>query len=321
MGYKTNYYILQDGILKRKENTVYFINKEEKRLLPINKISSIFLYGQVSLTSGVVSYLSRQGICVHFYDKYGNYLGSYYPRDSLISGEVVIKQAEHFINNDKRMFLAKGFVEGAIKNISKNMKEGNEGILEYLDKIKGCSDISSLMGIEGNVRSMYYSYLDDLLPEEFKIIKRTRQPPTNMFNALLSFGNSLLYGTIVSEIYNTQLNPSISYLHEPFYRRYSLSLDIAEIFKPIIVDRIILKLINKKMIDESHFRKELNYVMLNDKGKRLFLREYEEKLRSTILHKSLNKHVSYQHLIRLELYKLIKHILGIKTYKPFVMWW
>ena len=312
-----NYYILQDGILKRKENTVYFINKEEKRLLPINKISSIFLYGQVSLTSGVISYLSRHGICIHFYDKYGNYLGSYYPRDSLVAGDVVIKQSEHFLDHDKRMFLAKSFVEGAIRNISKNMRNGSEGILGYLSKIEKCKDIASLMGLEGNVRSLYYKYLDDILPNEFKIIKRTRQPPTNAFNALLS----LLYGTIVSEIYNTQLNPSISYLHEPFYRRYSLSLDVAEIFKPIIVDRILLKLLNKKMINESCFRKELNYVMLNEKGKRMFIKEYEEKLRSTILHKSLNKHVSYQQLIRLELYKLIKHLLDIKKYKPFVMWW
>ncbi len=182
-----NYYILQDGILKRKENTVYFINKEEKRLLPINKISSIFLYGQVSLTSGVISYLSRHGICIHFYDKYGNYLGSYYPRDSLVAGDVVIKQSEHFLDHDKRMFLAKSFVEGAIRNISKNMRNGSEGILGYLSKIEKCKDIASLMGLEGNVRSLYYKYLDDILPNEFKIIKRTRQPPTNAFNALLSF--------------------------------------------------------------------------------------------------------------------------------------
>jgi len=150
---------------------------------------------------------------------------------------------------------------------------------------------------------------------------RSRRPPENMVNALISFGNSLLYSTVLSEIYHTQLNPTISYLHEPFERRYSLALDLSEIFKPILVDRLIFYLVNKRMLKEEDFEQDINYCLLNGQGRKTFLKEYDERLKKTIKHRELNRKVSYRRLIRLEAYKLIKHLLGSKEYKPFVMWW
>ncbi len=321
---KQNYYILSNGILKRKQNTVFFINKDGKRVLPIEKIYAIYAYGRITFSSGVVSYLAKYGVPIHFFNMYGGYEGSFYPREGLLSGEVLIKQAEHYLDKDKRIYLAQKFVEGAAKNIMRNLStyglsiEFIETLLEGLLETK---NIPEIMNIEGRIREHYYNQIDTIVPEEFQIGQRTRRPPTNMMNCLISFGNQLLYSTIVTEIYNTQLNPTISYLHEPFERRFSLALDIAEIFKPIIVDRLIFKLVNKKMVNKNCFRKELNAVLLNEKGKRLFLNEYENKLRTTIKHKQLRRKVSYQRLIRLELYKLIKHLIGMEKYKPLVMWW
>lgn len=84
-------------------------------------------------------------------------------------------------------------------------------------------------------------------------------PPDNMINSLISFVNTLIYTKVLSEIYHTQLNPTISYLHEPGVRRFSLSLDIAEVFKPLIGDRVIFSLLNRKQITEDSFTKELNF--------------------------------------------------------------
>ncbi|MDO5852266.1 MAG: type I-B CRISPR-associated endonuclease Cas1b, partial [Methanobacteriaceae archaeon] len=182
-------------------------------------------------------------------------------------------------------------------------------------------NIPEIMNIEGRIHSEYYQKFDEIIPSDFKIEKRTRQPPENMMNALLSFGNSLMYSTVLSEIYRTQLNPTVSYLHEPLERRFSLALDLSEIFKPIFIDRLIFYLVNKKMITENSFDKELNYCMLNKKGKNTFIKEYDKKLKTTIKHKTLNRKVSYKRLIRLEAYKLKKHIIGIKKYEPFVIWW
>ena len=181
------------------------------------------------------------------------------------------------------------------------------------------SKITEIMNVEGRIRAEYYLKFDEILPEEFKMEGRSRQPPKNMINSLISFGNSMMYSTVLTEIYNTQLNPTISYLHEPLERRFSLALDLSEIFKPLFVDRLIFYLVNKRMITKKDFDNDLNCCLLNDNGRNIFIKEYNKKLEKTIKHKDLNKKVSYKRLIRLEAYKLKKHILEVKKYDPFHM--
>jgi CRISPR-associated protein Cas1 len=130
-----------------------------------------------------------------------------------------------------------------------------------------------------------------------------------------------MYTATITEIYNTQLNPTISYLHEPSERRFSLSLDISEVFKPIIVDRVIFKLLNKKILSMDDFSEDLNRSILTEKGRRIFLKEWEVKMAETIKHRGLKRNVSYRSLIRMECYKLEKHLIGGERYKPLVMWW
>ena len=110
-------------------------------------------------------------------------------------------------------------------------------------------------------------------------------------------------------------------MHEPGVRRYSLCLDISEIFKPLIGDRLIFSLLNRKQITEESFTKELNFLHLKKEASKLIVRELESILKKTIKHKELGRKVSYQYLIRLEVYKLIKHLIGEKEYEGFKMWW
>lgn len=328
---KENYYITKDGILKRKQNTVYFVNKEIKKILPIEKIETIYAYGRITFSSGVVAYLAKHGVPIHFFNKYGFYEGSFYPRETLISGDVIVRQASYYLDKNSRLALAREFVKGAAENMIRNLEYYNVSgiafseeigrIKELIGKLEQQQEILQVLAIEGNIWSTYYSCYDKIFPESFKFEQRSRRPPENMLNCLISFGNSLLYTTVLSEIYNTPLNPAISFLHEPSERRFSLALDISEIFKPLIVDRVIFKLVNKKMLTEEHFQKEFNSCMLNDAGRRLFLENYEEKLRTTIKHRSLGRNVSYQTLIRLECYKLEKQFIGLDTYKAFRIWW
>ena len=320
---RKNYYILSEGILKRKENTLYFVNNKGKKPIPINKIYSIYAYGQITFSSQVMSLLAKKGIPIHFFNYYGFYNGSYYPRETLLSGDLLVRQAEYYLNQSKRLELAKLFVEGAANNILKVLSyyKIENDVNEILKELTKTNKITEIMNVEGRIRSEYYSKFDEILPEEFKMEGRSRQPPKNMINSLISFGNSMMYSTVLTEIYNTQLNPTISYLHEPFERRFSLSLDLSEIFKPSFVDRLIFYLVNKRMITKKDFNQDLNCCLLNDSGRNKFIKEYNKRLEKTIKHKDLNKKVSYQRLIRLEAYKLKKHILGIKKYNPFVIWW
>ena len=131
----------------------------------------------------------------------------------------------------------------------------------------------------------------------------------------------MIYAKILSEIYHTQLNPTISYLHEPGVRRFSLCLDVSEVFKPLIGDRLIFSLLNRKQITEDSFTKELNFLHLKKEASALIARELEERLKKTIMHKELGRQVSYQYLIRLEAYKLIKHLIGEKEHEGFKIWW
>ena len=177
------------------------------------------------------------------------------------------------------------------------------------------------MGIEGNIRKSYYSAWNIIVDQEINFDKRVMHPPDNMINSLISFVNSLIYSKVLSEIYKTQLNPTISYLHEPGVRRFSLCLDISEVFKPLIGDRLIFSLLNRRQITEDSFTKELNFLHLKKESSRLIAQELEKSLKKTIMHKELGRQVSYQYLMRLEAYKLIKHLIGEKQYEGFKIWW
>lgn len=188
-------------------------------------------------------------------------------------------------------------------------------------KILKTASVEELMGVEGNIRKQYYAAWNEIVNQEIQFEKRVVHPPDNMINSLISFVNSLIYSKVLSEIYHTQLNPTISYLHEPGFRRYSLSLDIAEVFKPLIGDRLIFSLLNRNQITENSFTKELNFLHLKKEASKLIVNEFESRMKKTIMHKELGRQVSYQYLMRLEAYKLIKHIIGEKEYEGFRIWW
>jgi CRISPR-associated protein Cas1 len=305
--------------------------KLQRKPIPVEDIEAIYCFSELRFNTKFLNFIAQKQITLHLFNYYGYYTGSFYPREPFVSGKLLVRQVEAYTNNETRVEIAKKFVDGATANILKNLQYYNarnkdmsvfiEETIKLREKIDLTKDVYELMGIEGNIRSLYYKSWTLIINDEINFEKRVKHPPTNPINALISFLNSLVYTTVLSEIYKTQLNPLISYLHEPGERRFSLSLDIAEIFKPLLADRIIFSLLNKKQIQEKHFTKGLNLCHLNEEGKKIILREYDEKLKTTIKHRNLKKSVSYRHLIRLECYKLIKHILGSAAYKPFTIWW
>lgn len=321
------YYIFSNGELKRKDNNIYF----NDRALKIEMTSDIYLFGEVTLNTKCLNFLGQNKKAVHFFNYYGFYTGSFYPKESNVSGKLLVKQVEFFQDREKRVELAREIIKSASDNIFRNLRYYNgrgkdlknemEIIKSYQLELDKAQEVNEIMGIEGNIRKVYYSTWSKIINQEIDFEKRVKRPPDNMINTLISFINSLIYTTCLSEIYKTQLNPTISYLHSPGDRRFSLCLDITEIFKPLIVDRMIFSLLNKNMISENDFAKDSNFYYLKDKGRKKILEEYEKKLNQTITHKELKRDVSYQTLIKLECYKLIKHLLGDKKFDGFKMWW
>ena len=326
-------YIFTNGEIKRKQNTIYFETEDGKRkYVPIESVSEMMIFGEVSLNKKLLEYLTQKEIVVHFFNYHEYYVGSYYPREHYNSGLVILKQAENYLNSDRRLFLAKKFVEGSIKNMLKvisyyrnrgiQLDDIEEDITNLLSTLDMRTSVDEVMAVEGNVRDTYYRGFDRIINNpDFRFEARTRRPPANRLNALISFGNSLLYVLVLSEIYRTHLDPRIGYLHSTNTRRFTLNLDVAEIFKPILIDRLIFSLLNKGLIKKSHFKNNLGGIYLKENGQKIFVKEWENKLRSTIRHRGLGRKVSYRRLVRLELYKIEKHILGDKEYSPFVVRW
>jgi len=337
---KKTYYLFNPGTLQRKDNTLKFTPIEEDengnerygqpRFLPVEDIAEFYVFGALTANSALYNFLGQNNIAVHFFDYYENYTGSFMPRDSLLSGRMLLSQTSHYQNKKKRVTIAQKFVDGAAYNMLQNLKYYNRRgkemdeliaqIESFVQTIVQTTAVDELMGIEGNIRMTYYKAFDFIL-NDFEMGNRTKQPPGNEVNALISFGNMMCYSQCLRAIHQTQLNPTISYLHTPGERRYSLSLDISEIFKPLLVDRVIFKVLNKKELQERHFDRQMNRCLLNPSGKKIFVKAFEDRLNETIQHRSLKRKVSYRHLMKLECYKLAKHLLEIEEYKPFKMWW
>ena len=329
---KRSLYVYNNGDLKRKDNTLQFTSYEgEKRDIPIERINDIYVMSEMTFNTAFINYISQYGIPIHFFNYYNFYTGSYYPKESLLAGQLLVKQVEHYTDYEKRIEIARKFINAAADNIYRNLRYYNsrgKELSEFMNevdhlrkKIPKAKAVDELMGIEGNIRRYYYTAWNEIVNQEIQFEKRVMHPPDNMINSLISFVNSLIYSKTLSEIYHTQLNPTISYLHDPGARRYSLCLDLSEVFKPLIGDRLIFSLLNRKQITEDSFTKELNFLHLKKEASKLIVTEFEDRLKTTIMHKELGKKVSYQYLMRLEAYKLIKHLIGEKEYEGFKIWW
>ncbi len=330
---KKSLYLNASGTLERKQNTLFLeLETGETRYFPIEQIAEIHCFGEVNLNKRLLEYLTRQGVPVHFYNYYEYYVGTYYPREHNHSGYLTLKQAEHYLDEAKRLELARRFVQGGLQNIrrvlryyasrGKEVADVDDAVDRHLTRLEEAQSVEQLMQVEGQAREVYYTAFDRILEnEDFAFESRSRRPPANRMNALISFGNSLMYTLALSEIYRTHLDPRIGFLHATNYRRFSLNLDVAEVFKPILVDRTILSVLAKQQIRAEHFGEELGGVYLNEEGRKIFLQAWEEHLQSTFTHRRLKRKVSYRTAVRLDLYKIEKHLIGEKPYEPFVAYW
>lgn len=321
-------YITSMGELTRKDNSLCFRKNGKNVYIPVENTKEIYCLNEVSMNSKLLDFLALNNIIVHFFNYYEGYSGTFYPRNQYNSGKLLIKQVETF--NNKRLCIGKSIIRGIGDNILEvlyhyykhNKKEVKNTIdwikEEFIQRIDRSKDIKQLMAVEGELWQRFYGEFKNILIEDFIINKRVKRPPDNPINALISFGNSLLYTKTISSIYRTHLDQRISFLHEPSEGRFSLSLDISEVFKPVIVYKTIFDLVNnRKLKVDKHFDKKLNYCLLNEDGRKIFIEAFEKRLETVFAHPKLKRKVSYRTAIKLDCYKLIKFIMENKEFVPF----
>ena len=330
---KTNrsYHLINDGILSRRDFNLLFENESGRQHIPVETTKAINVYSNVFFSANFFTFASMHNLEVNIFDRYGNRVGSFTPETSGWKSKTMLRQSAVYLDEQKRLELARKIEIGALHNMRTNLryysrrrkssailKDLAAQISESITAVNEAGSVNDLMRIEAAARVSYYAGFNEIISsEEFRFTKRTRRPPQDPLNALISFGNTWLYNRIATEIQKTSLDIRIGIVHAANRRSRSLNLDIAELFKPVIVDRVIFTLINKHIITEKrYFREhESGGIYLNSNAKRIFLAELEDKIYS--LQTSKNDTRSYDTRIRREITKIYRYAMYGEEYKPF----
>ncbi len=310
---KEDVFLISNGKLFRENNTLIFVSPDNKIVFPVERVKSINVIGKCSMSSMIISYLMRKNIPVNFFDSHGKYEGSLFPRKFNYPGKVIVSQAKAFF--ERRDEIAKEMVEGIKHNAGRIVGKSTFKDIEVPE-----NGINNIRATEAEIWKRFYPEFGKTL-KNFKFSIRTRNPPRDEVNAMISFLNAILYSIVLSEVHGSYLSPEISFLHEPMDRRFSLPLDIADIFKPLFVFKTIREIINKGNITRSDFRFENGSCLLNQDGKRKVVAAFDRRMKEIIMNKYLMRKTSMRYLIRQECHKLVRDFMVEGKYYAFRIWW
>ncbi len=323
------YHLIDDGIIRKRDYHLLFENEQQKVQIPIEVVDHINIHSNIIFSSSFFEILNDKKLIMNLFDKNGIYIGQFIPNNLSKGVNTTLNQATIYNDKTKRLCIAKKMINASIHNERANIKYYNkhlacddlrkaiDQLTECLKKVNECLTYEELLLIEARAKYIYYQTFNIFIENNnFRFNHRTRRPPMDRINALISFGNTILYNLIANEIYKTTLDIRIGYLHASNNRKQSLNLDLADIFKPIIVDRVIFTMINKRIINKNHFVERNKGIYLNQQGKSIFLKQINNKLYTYI--KYNNKKITYYSLIRNNIYTLLQHINNnrkLKLYK------
>jgi len=325
-----DYYIVNDGILTKRDFTILFENEEKKFYIPVETSDSINIYSNIELSANFIELLNHHHLNLNIFNQYGVYLGSFYANNQRNRMKCLVKQVEIYQDEKKHLDYAKKLEMASLHNLrctlryhqkqhaSEMLKENIEDLSKSIKNMNEAGSVSELLLLEARSRQKYYQCFNEMLHnDEFHFVQRTKRPPKDPLNAMISFGNVYLYQKIAQMIYKTSIDIRISFVHSAYKRYENLNLDLADVFKPIIVDRVICTLINKKMISAGqHFEKqEKDGIYLTKEGKRIFLQELNRKMQQIITVD--HQQYTYERLLYQEVRNLERSLLENEKYKPF----
>ncbi|MFP4134610.1 MAG: type I-D CRISPR-associated endonuclease Cas1d [Halothece sp.] len=329
-------YITQEDAFIGKTDERLTVKADKKKLLdiPLLKLEGIVILGRATISPMVVNELLQRHIPLTFLTQTGRYLGRLEPE---FTKNIFVRKAQWAAsgNTPQAIHLVQGFVRGKLKNyrhaLQRKVRDFSQLNLDSeifrledtINSIESNYKIDSLRGLEGTGSAVYFGSFPKLITNpNFSFPSRNRRPPTDPVNALLSLGYSLLRHDIQSAVNIVGFDPYLGYLHVEHYGRPALALDLMEEFRPLIVDAMVLKMINKQLLTPDHFETEpiSNAVSLTKEGLKTFLRSYEEKKQSQFKHPVFKRKCSYQEAFEMQARLVAKYLMGeTDKYPPLIV--
>ncbi len=350
-------YLTEPRALVRKDGDTLLVDipadaqrgSEKRRVrVPLLKVTQVVVYGDVTLTSPALAALLEQRVDVCFCSAYGRFRGRLAPP---LGKNSLLRLAQHRAHNDpaRTLAAAQGFVGGKLANmramlLRANRKRADAAIAQAAESIRGTlaqvealqpeeagapadpsrpqagTVLGSLQGLEGAGSAAYFGVFARLLNDDWGFSRRQRRPPRDPVNALLSFGYVLLANQVASAVSIVGLDPYVGFLHSSQFGKPALALDVMEVFRPIIVDSVVLTLLNNGILTRKDVQEELGAWRLTERGRKTFLTKFEERLDTEIRHPTFGYKATYRRCLELEVRLVAKWLSGeLVRYRPFAV--
>lgn len=322
-----NFYLFESGTLKRKDKSIVYETKEAEHLIPIEQVDCLFCLGEVTLNKRILELLNQYGIEILFFNYYGYLIGRFSPIHPG-TGEIFLHQVRCYESESRRLAVAKAIQEASLHNslsvlkyYRKNGFDLNdqihkmESIINQLDKVQ---TVTELLLHEANAKKVYYSGFDIIFQGSlFQFNHRSLQPPENEVNSMMSFGYHLLYAVVLKELDMSRLYPEIAFIHSDIRKGPSLHYDLADIYKPVLVDRMILRLIRRRQMTPNDFEDRNPGIYMKKESQKKYVQEFDMSFKRIIEYEG--KSHSLKSILRGDIHKLTEYLEGkepiLKFYK------
>jgi CRISP-associated protein Cas1 len=314
-------FVSREAVLKRRDNTLFIKVDGKSRPMPVEKLRHVVLMAESRLNSRLLSLCGTHGVRISVFDYYGYFKGAFEPVDQSPSGRVKLEQARSILDESERLSIAREIVRGATHNLRANLLYYQyRGVTELSDAVEMIDRLTKqigsaaatpdLMGIEGMIHQIYYPAWKRIEPW-LDFGRRVRRPPNNPVNCLISFLNQMVYTAVRHEAFKTHLDQSLSWLHSPSSGRASLSLDLAEPFKPVLADALIFRMARRRMVKSNWFDERDGVCLLTDVGRRHVAEQFSTRLEEPVQGRTYREWM-YREALNLE-----RQVMGVAEYEAF----
>lgn len=338
--HNTVYVTTQGAFLGTKDETLVVRIEKVKRLqVPLQNLESIVCFGRVSCSPMLVARCAERGIGISLLTERGRFLARI---QGPISGNVLLRRAQYRRADDptKTAALARSFVAAKIASSrallmrgardhadgasAARLRECAELLTRHIPQLQGNADLECVRGIEGEAASAYFSVFNDLIVAQndtFSFQGRTRRPPLDNVNALLSFVYTLVTHDAASALEAVGLDPQVGFLHRDRPGRPGLALDLVEEFRAFLADRLVLSLINRRQVQAAGFVKtETGGIVMDDATRKTVLVAYQERKQEEVTHPFLGEKTTVGMLVHLQALLLARFLRGDLDEYPAFVW-